>query len=92
MKKKKNPHSIALIKEFRKYLFHKPKQSKNKFYIVLFVRSNLAEMEDLFYDLTSFAVDDPTMEGMSLVDTINHVKPNILIGKIEGNTTLFMLR
>ena len=47
-------------------------------------------MEDLFYDLTSFAVDDPTMEGMSLVDTINHVKPNILIGKIEGNTTLFM--
>ena len=47
----------------------------------MFVRANLAEMEDLFYDLTSFAVDDPAMEGMSLVDTINHVKPNILIGK-----------
>jgi len=51
-------------------------------------RSNLAEMEDLFYDLTSFAVDDPTMEGMSLVDTINHVKPNILIG-LSGVGGLF---
>ena len=44
-------------------------------------RSNLAEMEDLFYDLSSFAVDDPALEGMGLVDTIKLVKPNILIGE-----------
>lgn len=43
-------------------------------------RSNLAEMEEQFYDLSSFAVDDPDMEGMSLIDTIKKVKPNILIG------------
>jgi len=43
-------------------------------------RSNLAEMEEQFYDLSSFAVDDPGMEGMSLIDTIRQVKPNILIG------------
>ena len=45
-------------------------------------RSNLAEMEEQFYDLSSFAVDDPAMEGMSLIDTIKKVKPNILIGKL----------
>jgi hypothetical protein len=39
-------------------------------------------MEEQFYDLSSFAVDDPGMEGMSLVDTIKKVKPNILIGKL----------
>ena len=43
-------------------------------------RKNLAEMEDLFYDLSSFAVDDMSLEGMSLIDTINMVKPNVLIG------------
>eukprot|EP00092_Neocalanus_flemingeri_P007799 GFUD01008420.1.p1 GENE.GFUD01008420.1~~GFUD01008420.1.p1 ORF type:complete len:638 (+),score=163.08 GFUD01008420.1:104-2017(+) len=43
-------------------------------------RSNLAEMEEQFHDLSSFAVDDPAMEGMSLLDTIKKVKPNILIG------------
>jgi len=43
-------------------------------------RKNLAEMEDLFYDLSSFAVDDPSLEGLSLIDTINMVKPNVLIG------------
>ena len=43
-------------------------------------RKNLAEMEDLFYDLSSFAVDDTSLEGMSLIDTINMVKPNVLIG------------
>jgi len=48
-------------------------------------RSNLAEMEDLFYDLSSFAVDDPALEGMGLVDTIKLVKPNILIGKFLIN-------
>ena len=49
-------------------------------------RSNLAEMEDLFYDLSSFAVDDPALEGMGLVDTIKLVKPNILIGEFIINT------
>merc|ERR1719209_489907 len=43
-------------------------------------RKNLAEMEDLFYDLSSFAVDDASLEGLSLIDTINRVKPNVLIG------------
>ena len=46
-------------------------------------RSNLAEMEDEFYDLSSFAVEDSSMEGMSLLDTVKSVKPNILIGKLE---------
>lgn len=40
-------------------------------------------MEEQFYDLSSFAVDDPEMEGMSLIDTIRKVKPNILIGEIS---------
>merc|ERR1712018_732846 len=39
-----------------------------------------AEMEDLFYDLSSFAVDDTSLEGLSLIDTIKMVKPNVLIG------------
>merc|ERR1719507_934457 len=43
-------------------------------------RKNLAELEDLFYDLSSFAVDDTSLEGLSLIDTINRVKPNVLIG------------
>ena len=38
-------------------------------------------MEDLFHDLSSFADDDTSLEGMSLLDTINMVKPNILIGE-----------
>jgi len=51
-------------------------------------RSNLKEMEDLFYDLSSFAEDDVSMEGMNLIDTIKHVKPNILIG-LSGCGGLF---
>jgi len=51
-------------------------------------RPNLLEMEDLFYDLSSFAVDDPSAEGLSLVDTIKKVKPNILIG-LSGVGGLF---
>jgi hypothetical protein len=39
-------------------------------------------MEEFFYDLTSFAEDDVSMEGLGLVDTIKKVKPTILIGKI----------
>jgi hypothetical protein len=38
-------------------------------------------MEEFFYDLTSFAEDDVTMEGMGLVETIKRVKPTILIGQ-----------
>ena len=38
-------------------------------------------MEEEFYDLSSFAVDDAEMEGLSLLDTVRKVKPNILIGE-----------
>jgi len=51
-------------------------------------RPNLLEMEDLFYDLSSFAVDDASSEGLSLVETIKKVKPNILIG-LSGVGGLF---
>ena len=37
-------------------------------------------MEENFYDLSSFAARDHTLEGLSLLDTIKQVKPNILIG------------
>ena len=37
-------------------------------------------MEEEFYDLSSFAVDDPDMEGLSLLETVRRVKPTILIG------------
>jgi len=43
-------------------------------------RKNLPELEDLFYDLSSFAVDDTSLEGLSLLETIKMVKPNVLIG------------
>ena len=47
----------------------------------VFGRSNLSAMEEEFYDLSSFAVDDADMEGLSLLDTVRKVKPNILIGQ-----------
>ena len=37
-------------------------------------------MEGEFYDLSSFAVSEADMEGMSLLETVKRVKPNILIG------------
>lgn len=43
-------------------------------------RSNLKELEENFYDLSTFAEDDTSMEGMKLLDVINKVKPNFLIG------------
>merc|ERR1719242_2719057 len=43
-------------------------------------RSNLSAMEEEFYDLSSFAVNDADMEGLSLLETVKKVKPNILIG------------
>ena len=43
-------------------------------------RKNLAEMEELFYDLSSFAAEETEMEGKSLLEVVKHVKPNILIG------------
>ena len=44
-------------------------------------RSNLSAMEEEFYDLSSFAVNDADMEGLSLLETVKKVKPNILIGE-----------
>ena len=38
-------------------------------------------MEEEFYDLSSFAVNDADMEGLSLLETVRKVKPNILIGE-----------
>lgn len=43
-------------------------------------RSNLLELEENFYDLSSFAEDDVSMEGMGLLDVVKAVKPNVLIG------------
>ena len=37
-------------------------------------------MEEEFYDLSSFAVSEADMEGMSLLATVKMVKPNIIIG------------
>ena len=48
-------------------------------------------MEDEFYDLSSFAVEDTSMEGMSLLDTVKSVKPNILIGKLGIRRLSFYL-
>jgi len=43
-------------------------------------RPSLAQMEEEFYDLSSFAVDDASLEGKSLLETVKLVKPNIIIG------------
>jgi len=51
-------------------------------------RSNLMEMEDLFPELSNFAVNDASLEGLSLVETIKMVKPTILIG-LSGVGGLF---
>jgi len=37
-------------------------------------------MEELFYDLSSFAAEETEMEGMGLLDVVRTIKPNILIG------------
>ena len=37
-------------------------------------------MEEQFYDLSSFASDDTGLEGISLLETVRTVKPNIIIG------------
>ena len=43
-------------------------------------RKNLLELEENFYSLTTFAEDDTSMEGMSLIDVVKSVKPSVLIG------------
>ena len=47
---------------------------------MIWFRSNLVEMEELFMDLSNFAASDTSMEGMNLLDTVRKVKPSILIG------------
>ena len=41
-------------------------------------------MEELFEDLSSFAESDTGMEGLSLLKTVQRVKPTILIGQLVG--------
>jgi len=61
-------------------------EAGKKFYIlderglITKARSNLMELEENFYDLSTFAEDDTSMEGMGLLDVVKAVKPNILIG------------
>jgi len=43
-------------------------------------RSNLAELEENFYDLSAFAEDDTSLEGLNLLEVIKKVRPNVLIG------------
>ena len=43
-------------------------------------RDNLLQMEENFFDLSSFAARDEGMEGMSLLETIRQVRPSILVG------------
>ena len=53
-----------------------------KWYSICFCqgRDNLEQMEENFFDLSSFAARDEGMEGMSLLETIRHVRPSILVG------------
>ena len=46
-------------------------------------RPTLMEMEEQFYDLSSFAVDDPDMEGMSLLDTVKKVESDFNLQTVE---------
>ncbi len=43
-------------------------------------RRGLLEMEELFYDLSSFAAEETEWEGAPLLDVVKLVKPNVLIG------------
>jgi len=43
-------------------------------------RSNLKEMEEQFYDLSNVVSPDTGLEGLSLLETVRAVKPNILVG------------
>ena len=51
-------------------------------------RSNLAEMEETFYDLGTFAADETEMEGANLLQVVQKVGPTILIG-LSGVGGLF---
>ena len=63
-----------------------PEEAGAKFFIldenglITKARKNLLELEENFYQLTTFAEDDTSMEGMSLLQVVEKVKPNVLIG------------
>ena len=46
-------------------------------------RPSLSQMEEEFFDLSSFAVEDASLEGKSLLETVKLVKPNIIIGETD---------
>ncbi|XP_040578538.1 uncharacterized protein [Lepeophtheirus salmonis] len=58
----------------------------NRFFIVdqegliTKTRHNLREMEELFYDLSTFAANEIEMEGFGLLEVVKRVKPTVLIG------------
>jgi len=51
-------------------------------------RGNLEDLEELFEDLSTFASNDTSLEGLSLLETVKKVKPTILIG-LSGVGGLF---
>ena len=83
---KSNSHFLNLVHFLLLRYGLDKREAGNRFYIVdadgLITkdRKNLLELEELFYDLTTFAAEETDMEGQSLLEVVKKVKPNILIG------------